>query len=84
MWPMADRVERQASRMHEMMKRLDVNGAKLARLDYAKTYQDARTACLLCARSKECLRWLDEPATADRPSFCPSLALFEACKRDET
>ncbi len=83
MWPMSDRVERQASRMHEMMKHLDVDGARLARLDHAKTYQAARTACLLCPASAECLRWLDAKSTTERPAFCPSLDLFEACRRGE-
>lgn len=83
MGPMSERVERQASRMHEMMRRLDVDGARLARLDRASTYQAARTACLLCPASAECLRWLDGNPATERPTFCPSLDLFEACRRVE-
>lgn len=80
-WPMFRRVERQASRMHEMMSRLDVDGAQLARLRGGNAYAEARALCLLCPDSATCLHWLDSPQQAGRPEFCPSLPLFETCKR---
>lgn len=81
-WPMYRRVERRAVRMHEMMQRLDVDPAKLARLRCGDAYSEARARCLSCRASEVCLRWLDTPATGRRPGFCPNLALFEGCKRE--
>lgn len=82
-WPMFHRVERRAMRMREMMMRLDVDPAKLARLRRGDAYAEARTKCVTCRTSEQCLRWLDAPARGDRrPEFCPNLTLFEACKRD--
>ena len=81
-WPMTRRVERQACRMHEMMDRLDVDAATLARLRQGDAYAEARTRCLSCGTSDRCLRWLDEPhPSAQRPTFCPNLTLFDSCKR---
>ena len=81
-WPMFCRVERQASRMHEMMERLGVDPAALARLRSGDAYAEARSRCLFCGTSDTCLRWLDQPArSGERPRFCPSLPLFDACKR---
>ena len=75
-------VERRARRLHDMMERLDVDGAALARLRDGEVYAEARASCLSCTTCQECLRWLDDPANAgSRPSFCPNLPLFEACKR---
>jgi len=80
--PMARRVERQACRMHEMMQRLDVDAAALARLRQGEAYAQARSGCLSCGTSYKCLRWLDDPLQAGRrPDFCPNLSLFDACKR---
>ena len=81
-WWMTRRVERQATRMHEMMERLDVDGAALARLSEGQVYADARTRCLTCGTSGECLRWLDSPhASGEEPAFCLNLSLFERFKR---
>ena len=81
-WPMFHRVERRASRMHDMMERLDVDQAALARLRNGDVYAAARARCLTCTTCGECLRWLDDPApTSDRPTFCPNLPVFEAVKR---
>jgi hypothetical protein len=79
---MARRVERQARRMHDMMRRLDVDAAALARLGQGDAYLQARSRCLSCGTSDKCLRWLDQaPLPGSRPSFCPNLSLFDACKR---
>jgi Family of unknown function (DUF6455) len=81
-WPMVRRVERQARRMHDMMRRLDVDAAALARLRQGDAYAEARSRCLSCGTSDKCLRWLDEPPRSDRrPDFCPNVSLFDACKR---
>jgi hypothetical protein len=82
-WPMFHRVERRAVRMQEMMTRLHVDPGKLARLRRGDAYAEARASCLSCRMSEKCLRWLGDPAEADkRPEFCPNLTLFEACQRD--
>jgi hypothetical protein len=82
-WPMHSRVERRAVRMHEMMRRLGVDPARLARLRRGDTYAEARARCLSCTAGETCLRWLDVPSiSGGRPEFCPNLALFESCKRE--
>lgn len=81
-WPMYCRLERRAGRMHEMMRRLDVDPAKLARLRCGDAYGEARARCVSCRATGVCLRWLDAPASGGRPEFCPNLALFEGCKRE--
>ena len=81
-WPMYRRVERRASRMLDMMERLDVDVAALARLRGGDAYAEARARCLMCGTSDLCLRWLDgELPAQSRPTFCPSLSLFDGCKR---
>jgi hypothetical protein len=76
------RVERRARRMHEVMDRLEVDRGVLARVDAGAAYAQARTRCLFCGTSDQCLRWLDQPAQAgSRPGFCPNLRLLEACRR---
>jgi len=81
-WPMFQRVEQQALRLHEMMERLDVDPVRLARQGNA--YAEARTRCLFCPNGDECRLWLDDPRQrCTRPAFCPNLPLFEACERDE-
>lgn len=81
-WAMFHRVERRARRMHEIMERLDVDPVVLARLRRGDAYAEARTRCLSCGTSNKCVRWLEQPPQPDkRPEFCPSLSLFEACRR---
>ena len=81
-WPMYRRVERQATRMADMMQRLDVDTGKLVRIGNGFAYADARLKCLNCRNATECLLWLDaKPASSETPTFCPSFSLFEACKR---
>lgn len=85
-WPMTRQVERQATRMHEMMEQLNVDGAALARVRKGEAYMEARTKCLVCVHSERCLKWLDsKPAVDDPPVFCPNLELFKQCaRRDRT
>jgi len=78
-------VERQASRMHDMMDKLDVDRAALAGLDQGRIYADARKRCLCCSATLECLYWLDAPEEArKRPEFCPNLKTFEPLQRTES
>lgn len=71
-WPMFHRVERRALRLHEMMKRLDVDRGKLARLRRGEAYAEARATCLSCGTSEKCLRWLDDATRGtERQEFCP-------------
>jgi hypothetical protein len=85
-WWMTRRVERQATRMHEMMERLNVDGAALARADQGRTYAQARTHCLTCGTCDKCLRWLDDDrgVMEKPPDFCPNLHTFEQFKKKET
>ena len=83
-WPMCCRVERQTSRMHDMMERLGVDPAKLARLHGGEAYATARLSCLRCPNARECLSWLESgPQSGDGPVFCQNVALFETCKTEE-
>ena len=82
-WPMFRRVERQARRMHDMMRRLNANPGTVARLRQGEAYAEARRKCLQCSDVGECLRWLDaNPPRTDAPTFCPNLELFESCKKE--
>lgn len=79
----ARHVERQARRMHEMMDVLDVDGAKLARLDQGEAYAAARLRCLKCSDAERCVDWLEHGASRiAAPDFCPNLDLFELVSRD--
>ena len=81
-WWMTRRVERQATRMHEMMDRLNVDVAALARARQGEVYAGARAQCLTCGTSDKCLRWLDrDPAPEETPAFCPNLRLFQQYRR---
>jgi hypothetical protein len=83
-WLMQQRLERRASRMHEMMKRLDVDPRVLGRRRSGDAYAQARSLCFFCGTSDKCLRWLDERAPGSRrPAFCPNLSSFDACRRLE-
>ena len=74
-------VERQARRMGEVIDRLNVDKSKLACLDEGRGYVRARTTCLDCSNTAQCLAWLDADKTADGPpAFCPNFALFDSCK----
>ena len=78
-WPMFQHVERRASRMHEMMDRLGVDAAALARDRDGQTYAEARKTCLNCPSGDACLRWLDQGQVGPgKPMFCPGLTTFEA------
>ena len=79
-WRLHCTVERQASRMHEMMDRLDVDAAALVRQKNGEVYAEARSRCLLCQESVRCLRWLDGKSGGG-PDFCPVLHFFDACRR---
>jgi DNA-binding response OmpR family regulator len=70
---------RRAIRMHRMMARLNADAAALIRVRNGCAYAGARSSCLLCRASGECLRWLGE--SSDRSAdFCPNLAFFNLGK----
>ncbi len=70
-------VERQATRMLQMMRRLEVDPGTLIRLRHGEAYTEARTRCFACVTTAECLRWLDGYVLDDEnPGFCPNLQLF--------
>lgn len=81
-WPMFRHVEQQATRMHDMMDQLDVKGIDLARVCNGEAYAEARTKCLDCHNTHECLAWLQSkaPDKVD-PDFCPNYPLFEGLKK---
>ena len=81
-WWMTRRVERQATRMHDVMDRLNVDGAALARERQGQAYADARSRCVTCGTSDRCLRWLDrQPVSSALLEFCPNLSLFEKYRK---
>ena len=81
-WPMFRHVERRATRMADMIQHVAVDTTKLVRLRRGNAYAEARTKCLDCCNSRECLLWLDAyPPSGETPTFCPNFALFESCKR---
>jgi hypothetical protein len=82
MMPFYRSAERQATRLHQMMERLDVDPAALTRMRKGEAYAEARARCLVCDMPSMCLRWLDGGARVDEnPDFCPNLRLFGPCKK---
>ena len=80
--PVDCHVERRATRMVEMMHRLDVDTGLLIRLDNGGAVLAARQNCMSCAHVHECLAWLDNKRTACDPcEFCPNAKLFSACAK---
>jgi len=73
-------VERRATRMQQMMDRLHVDALAMVRLRNGDAYAEARSRCLLCTQSDECLRWLDKGGLSTWPDFCPNLELFNTCR----
>ena len=66
--------ERQAVRMHRMMRRLDADPGALIRLRQGEVYAEAWAGCLACITAGHCLQWLDGYALEDEgPDFCPNL-----------
>ena len=81
-WPMFRHVERQATRLADMMQRVEVDTTKLVRQRMGDAYAEARTKCIVCCNSRECLLWLDaNPPSCEAPTFCPNFALFASCKK---
>jgi hypothetical protein len=77
-WWMTRRVERQATRMHELLEHLNVDSAALVRANQGDVYMQARTRCITCGTSDKCLRWLDSERTHKQPpEFCPNLSTFQ-------
>ncbi len=75
---MRSSVERRATRMHQMMARLQVNVLVLARMRDGDAYAEARARCLLCVHADECLRWLDRSGELNgEPDFCANLDFFK-------
>jgi hypothetical protein len=75
------RVERQARRMHDVIKRLDVDAGAFARHRQGETYAEARRLCLFCGSSDRCLRWLEDPNSPAEPAFCPNMRLYAPFRR---
>jgi hypothetical protein len=73
--------ERQAVRMLQMMRRLDVDPGDLIRERQGEAYSEARARCLACLTIGECLRWLDGyNLEGEQPGFCPNVELFLSLK----
>lgn len=77
---MSRTLERRATRMHQMMQRLQVDILTLVRLRNGEAYAEARSRCLRCNDSSACLLWLDKGGPTVGPDFCPNLEFFNACK----
>ncbi len=52
-WGLHRTVERQAVRMHEMMKHLNVDAAAFVRQGRGDVYAEARSTCLICQEGAE-------------------------------
>jgi hypothetical protein len=76
-WAMQRTVERQANLMHAMMKYLNIDAVALVRQRNGEVYAEARTRCLVCQRSAECLEWMDGQSDG-APDFCPLVQFFDA------
>ena len=74
-------VERRAIRMRQMMNRLNVDAVALLRVRDGDACAEARSKCLLCNESDQCLRWLDrDHGGSNTPDFCPLFLLFSSCR----
>lgn len=83
MTPFRD-VERQATRMSQVMRRLNVNTLKVACVREGQAYTQARLTCFDCHNASRCLEWLDAaPEDVGQPTFCPNLPLFTQCKMEQ-
>lgn len=63
-------------RMRAMVKRLNVDWSKFAFANVGLVFAATRT-CHECKHKAECAQWLDDAASAERPTFCPNLDRFE-------
>ena len=80
-WSTYREVERQASRLAEMIERLGVDRSKLVREETGAAYAEARGKCLNCQNVRDCLSWLQAwQSEGDAPRFCPNAPLLEACR----
>jgi hypothetical protein len=71
-------LEDQAQRMRKMIERLDVDILELAYAGLGGVRAKASRTCSACENATECARWLDVALhSAERPTFCPNLPLFE-------
>ena len=81
-WPMFRQVERQATRLHDLMDKLDVKGIDVARNGRGAAYAEARTKCLDCHNTHDCFVWVQSNSPdKGAPDFCPNLPLFEGLKK---
>lgn len=75
-WPMAERVERQARLMGELMERLSIDPGAAAREGRGISFAAASRRCLVCRNSEACRGWLDAGGGDAAPAFCPNAAYF--------
>lgn len=82
--PMVRQVERQARRLHDMIKALGVDEIALIREDGGEGYAQAREKCLRCASAGDCLHWLEAHTEGSEqsaiPEYCRNKDLFEKCR----
>ncbi|WP_334145775.1 DUF6455 family protein [Hyphomicrobium sp.] len=75
-------LEQRATRMAQLMERLNVDTLEFVRQDKGQACADARVTCLHCSCVQECLQWMRDGSVGEEPAFCPNLALFESCRRN--
>jgi hypothetical protein len=75
-------LEQRANRMARLMERLEVDTLQLVQRDQGQACADARATCLRCSCVEECLKWARDGSEGAEPVFCPSLALFESCRKN--
>ena len=78
-WPMAT-VERQARLMGEVMEHLAVDPGAAAREGRGMAFAAASRRCLVCQRSQECRRWVDQGGADAAPEFCPNAAFLDRAR----
>ena len=80
MWFRVRRVERQAALLERMLERLGASAGAVARDRHGAGFAEARSRCLVCHRSTECLQWLDRDEAGIAPPFCSDLRFLNAMK----
>src|SRR4051794_28912148 len=82
-WPMARTVERQARLMGEVMEHLAVDPGAAAREGRGMAFAAASRRCLVCQRSQECRRWVDQGGADAAPEFCPNAAFLDRARTSQ-
>ena len=82
LWPIIRQVHDRSRRTEQMIDRLGVDAAALARRHNGESFADVQRICFDCRNSYLCRRWLESDRSENsEPEFCPNLKTFLACQR---